>query len=405
MEKLYYQYPYVKEFDAVVLSCEKGRQYYETELDRTAFYPEGGGQPADGGTLSGIPVLDVRERDGRILHMTKQPFTPGEQVHGTIDWEKRFSLTQEHSGEHIVSGLIYRKYGYHNVGYHMGEEIRLDLDGVLTWEELMEIEKAANEIVYSNVPLRIWYPDAEELARMDYRSKKELTGEVRLVEIPGADICACCGTHVEYTGEIGAVKFLSMIHYKGGVRIMMHAGARAMEDYRKKTDANREICELLSAKPYEAARAVRRLLEEEKQKDIRISALTRELFRLKAEALPDHAALLIDFTEGLSPLELRKYCDFLMKQEKGVICAVFSGTGEEEREAYSFCIGSSTLDLRAACKELCARLSGRGGGSAQMVQGTFFAGEAEIRNASGSVLYGLIPDPAPGPAAKEDGLH
>ncbi len=205
MERLYNEDAYIREFDAEVISCTEAGTGYEVLLDRSAFFPEGGGQPADTGTLGNARVLDVQERRGEVVHMTDRALLPGSTVHGAIDWDRRFERMQEHSGEHIVSGLIHRKYGYDNVGFHMGEEIRLDLSGVLTWDELMDIEREANEIVFLDVPLHIWIPGEEELSRTDYRSKKELSGDVRLVEIPGADICACCGTHVKRTGEIGPI--------------------------------------------------------------------------------------------------------------------------------------------------------------------------------------------------------
>jgi alanyl-tRNA synthetase len=380
MEKqLYYDYPYVKEFDARVLSSEKRGKFYETVLDRTAFYPEGGGQPADGGILDGKTVLDVQERDGRIFHRTAEPLTAGSLVHGAIDWEKRFSLTQEHSGEHIVSGLIHRAYGYNNVGYHMGEEIQLDLDGVLTWEQLLEIEHQANEIIWKNVPLHIWYPSPEELRSIDYRSKKELTGTVRLVEIPGADVCACCGTHVERTGEIGLVKFMSMIHYKGGVRIMMLCGRKAVRAFDEKLDSTREICTLLSAKPGESAEAVRRLWEEGKEKDLAIGELTRELFRLKAMAIPGGQKVLVDTESGFSAVEIRKFCDYLMQEKKAEVVCILRKNGEGKNASLGYCIGSLSRNLRDAAGELNRELHGRGGGSPQMIQGSFSADEDKVR--------------------------
>ena len=384
MKRLYFEDAYLREFDAEVVSCIPCGKGFEVTLTRSAFFPEGGGQPADTGVLGGVRVLDVQEKGERVIHLLEQPLEEGTEVHGIIDWDPRFERMQEHSGEHIVSGLIHRKYGYDNVGFHMGEEIRLDLNGPLTWEELMEIEKEANEIVFRNVPLHVWCPDEEELHRTDYRSKKELTGEVRLVEIPGADICACCGTHVRTTGEIGPIKFLSMIHYKGGVRIMMHAGRRAMEDYRRKTDSTRTICDLLSAKPYESAEAVKRFMEQSAEKDLRISSLLRELLELRAEAQPGGQKLLLSFETGMKPVEIRKYCDLLVKKGKGEVCGVFSGSDKEG--VYSYCIGSTIENLQRSIKILNETLNGRGGGSPQMVQGTFTAGEKEIRSGMESLF-------------------
>lgn len=377
MEKLYYQIPYVKEFEAQVLSCSEGKKGYEIVLNRTAFYPEGGGQPSDTGSLGGVRVLEVKERNGEIIHFTDEPLTEGDTVKGIVDWEVRFTNTQQHSGEHIVSGLIHRHFGYDNVGFHMGrEEVTLDLNGSITWEQLMEIEKEANQVVYANLPVRVYYPTPEELKALDYRSKKELTGEVRIVEYPGADICACCGTHVERTGEIGAIKFLSLMNYKGGVRISMLCGEKAMEDYRRKTDQTISISALLSAKPDALTEAVERLKREDAEKDGTIARMWRELMALKAERFPEGENLLLVFEEGLSPVAIRQFCDLLLKEKKGRTAAVFSGS---DADGYSYCVGSTERNVREDGKKLNASLNGRGGGSPQMIQGTFHAPASEIR--------------------------
>lgn len=377
MEKLYYQLPYVKQFEAKVLSCEKGKKGFEVILDRTGFYPEGGGQPSDTGMLGEARVLEVHEKGEEIIHYTDREMQTGQTVAGTIDWEGRFSNMQQHSGEHIVSGLIHGRYGYDNVGFHMGhEEMTIDLNGSLTWTQLMEIEKEANEVVYSNQYIAVTYPTEEELAELDYRSKKELTGQVRIVEIPGSDCCACCGTHVERTGEIGAIKFLSMIHYKGGVRISMICGAKAMEDYDRKTDQAIAISNLLSAKPDRLAEAVERLKNEAAEKDARIGALTRELFTLKAERYEEGQKLLLVFEEGLLPVQVRQFCNLLLEEGKAGTAAVFSPDG---RGGYNYCAGSRAIDMKEAGKTLNAKLNGRGGGSSQMIQGSFAAPEEEIK--------------------------
>ena len=231
MNKLYYDSAYIKEFEAQVLSCQEGKKGWEITLSATAFYPEGGGQPADTGLLGNVRVTDVHEKDGQVVHYTDGPLPVGEMVRGVIDWDRRFQHMQEHSGEHLVSGLIHQRFGYDNVGFHMGtDEVTIDFNGVLEWGDLMAIEEKANGMIWENLEISAVYPEKDELDAMEYRSKKELTGAVRIVSIPGGDVCACCGTHVERTGEIGLVKFLSMIHYKGGVRISLLCGKRAGED-------------------------------------------------------------------------------------------------------------------------------------------------------------------------------
>lgn len=224
-ERLYYQDSHLREFDAQVLACAPGKHGFDVVLDRTAFYPEGGGQPGDTGTLGGVPVTDTHERDGEIVHYCEQPLTPGAHVRGVLNWQRRFDLMQQHSGEHLVSGIIHRRFGYDNVGFHMGAEmITIDLSGLLTPEQLREVEREANEAVCRNLPVEITYPDAETLRTIPYRSKKELTGEVRIVTFPGVDICACCGTHVKATGEIGLIKIFTCEKFHEGVRLEMLCG-------------------------------------------------------------------------------------------------------------------------------------------------------------------------------------
>ena len=264
MNKLYYDSAYIKEFEAQVLSCQEGKKGWEITLSATAFYPEGGGQPADTGLLGNVRVTDVHEKDGQVVHYTDGPLPVGEMVRGVIDWDRRFQHMQEHSGEHLVSGLIHQRFGYDNVGFHMGtDEVTIDFNGVLEWGDLMAIEEKANGMIWENLEISAVYPEKDELDAMEYRSKKELTGAVRIVSIPGGDVCACCGTHVERTGEIGLVKFLSMIHYKGGVRISLLCGKRAVEDYERKRDQVQKISVLLSARPGEISRAVEKLKDEE----------------------------------------------------------------------------------------------------------------------------------------------
>ena len=224
--RLYYQTPYVKSFMCTVERCEaSGKGTWLAVLNQTGFYPEGGGQPSDTGTLNQVPVLSVHEQGEEILHELASPLEPGTLAEGVIDWQKRYDNMQQHTGEHILSGLVHRRYGYDNVGFHMGAgEVTVDFNGIMTAEELDGLEDAANQVVYDNVPVHTLYPSKEELPSIDYRSKKELSGQVRIIEIPGGDVCACCGTHVENTGEVGIIKIRGMIHYKGGVRISMLCG-------------------------------------------------------------------------------------------------------------------------------------------------------------------------------------
>ena len=257
--RLYYEDAYIRRFEAEVISCEPKGKRYEVVLDQTAFFPEGGGQAPDLGVLGGARVLDVQERGDTVVHTCDRPLTPGEAVAGELDWARRFALMQQHSGEHLVSGLVHERYGWSNVGFHMGADcMTIDFSGPIPPEDIPGIERAANEAVWADLPSEVLLPSAAELEQLHYRSKKALTGQVRLVRFPGTDLCACCGTHVARTGEIGLIKILSCIKFREGVRIEMMCGSQALSYLSAIHEQNHEISTLLSAKPLQTAKAVRR---------------------------------------------------------------------------------------------------------------------------------------------------
>ncbi|WP_313182810.1 alanyl-tRNA editing protein [Lacrimispora sp.] len=379
MEKLYYDRPYVKTFEAVVIDCRPGKDcLFEVLLDRTAFYPEGGGQPADMGSLGEAAVLDVRERPEGIVHITDKPLKAGSRVNGIIDWERRFCHMQNHSGEHLLSGIVHKHYGFDNVGFHMGkDELTVDFNGILTMEQIEAVETEVNELIWQDILVLESYPSKEELSRIDYRSKKELTGQVRLIEFPGGDVCACCGTHVITAGEIGILKVTGMIHYKGGVRVTMLCGRMALKDYRKKQKTVSGISVLLSAKPDHLLEAVDRLKEEGQKKDGRIGQLSKELLERKAGDYPELDAPLLVFERDLSPVQLRQFCTMLYEGKKGSVVLACSG----DEGVFQYALGSGREDMRTLSKALNGRLNGRGGGSSLMAQGTFQALQEDIRKA------------------------
>ena len=259
-EKLYYADPFLTEFDARVLACEAVKDGFAVVLDRTAFYPEGGGQPYDTGVLGGAEVLDVHERAGVITHKCASPLPVGAAVHGKIDWARRFDHMQQHSGEHICSGLICARYGCDNVGFHMGaESVTIDFNADIPWEELLEIEAAANRYIYEDHAIDIQLHRGAELDAIDYRSKKPLEGDVRIVTFPGADCCACCGTHVMRSGQVGIVKFLSVQKFREGVRIELLCGGRAYRYLSACWAQDVAVAQALSVKPTASAAAVERL--------------------------------------------------------------------------------------------------------------------------------------------------
>ena len=362
--KLYYEDVYIKEFKAKVLECREGKKGFEIVLDQTAFYPEGGGQPCDLGTLDTVEVLDVQEKDGEIIHYTKEAVEPGKEVTGKIDWDRRFDLMQPHSGEHIVSGLVNEAYGYNNVGFHMGSDvITIDLSGVLNEAQLAEIEAETNRKIWENSPVEITYPSREELDKLDYRSKKELTGQVRLVRFPGSDLCACCGTHVTHTGEIGAVKLLTVENFHEGIRLTMICGKRVIDYLNMINDQNRQVSVQLSAKIGETAAAVARLQDENFRLKGQLSHMFNELCAAESQKWEGAGSVLL-FYDGLEADQVRKMTDAVMQKCSGC-CAVFSANGDG---SYKYAIGELDGDLRQFTREMNEALNGRGGGKPFFVQ-------------------------------------
>lgn len=374
-KRLYDENSYIREFDARVISCGEGKNGYEVVLDETAFFPEGGGQPADQGFLEDVRVTDVRDKKDYVLHICTQPLEPGSLVHGRIDWERRFLHMQQHSGEHIFSGLVHRLHGYDNIGFHMGKDfVTVDFSGLLTEEEIAEAERQANTVVLADERILAEYPSARELETLEYRSKKEIDGAVRIVTVPGADVCACCGTHVKRTGEIGPIKVTSSEHYKSGIRLTLEIGWRALEDYEEKHRNVKAISALLSVKPEETAAAVQKQQELMQELRLQNNGLKQRLFEMMVKEVPEGREKTVIFEDGLNAVEIRKLADML--SERTGLAAVFSGS---DGEGYKYVVCSRQKDAAALGKDLNRELNGRGGGKNPMIQGSVQAGEAEIR--------------------------
>lgn len=377
----------MKEFEARVLSCEaceEGGGFW-TVLDQTCFFPEGGGQYADTGYLGETKVVDARERDGIVYHRTEAPLEPGELVRGRIDWEERFEKMQQHTGEHIVSGLVHSRFGYNNVGFHLGSDYcTMDFDGPISPEELREIEWEANRAVALDLEVIVQYPSKEELGHMEYRSKIEIEGQVRIVSVPGYDVCACCAPHVDRTGEIGLIKLVNRMNYKGGERITMLCGFRALRDYDSKLTAAREIGALLCEKEDQIAGAVRRQKEELEKQKYENGRLIHQLLVFRAKEIPVEGSMTAVFTDdirGDAPRELMN----LLLERGAFICGVFAAAGDG---GWRYVIGSRQADVRPLGKALNSRFEGRGGGKPGMVQGTLTGSEADIRAAAEGFIKG-----------------
>ena len=365
-KKLYYTEGHLFDFTARVLRCEESKGRWEIVLDETAFFPEGGGQAADRGSLGGVKVLDAHEKNGEVVHFCDGPLAEGTSVDGRVDRELRLCRMQNHSGEHIFSGTAHRLYGCENVGFHMGEgDLTIDFDRELSEEEIRTIETQANEAVRADLPVEIAFPSSEELAALEYRSKKELSGEVRIVTIPGVDCCACCAPHVNRTGED-----------RGGVRLILSCGMWALEDYRRKQQSAAEISALLSAKRDEIAPAVQRLLHERDALKEKNALLAMELIQFKAAQQPETEGNICLFEAIPDEIAVRELVNLLMEKSGGLAAVFFPG----ETGGYRYIIGSRSIDLRKASKAINTGIGGRGGGRPEMIQGSVSASEDDIRS-------------------------
>ena len=376
--KLFYEDSHRKEFEARVLFCAACKEDggFWTVLDQTCFFPEGGGQYADTGYLGEVQVLDARERDGVVYHRTEAPLEPGDLVCGRIDWAERFEKMQQHTGEHIVSGLVHSRFGYNNVGFHLGSDYcTMDFDGPITPEELRQIEWEANRAVVSDLEILVQYPSKEELEQMEYRSKIEIEGQVRIVSVPGYDVCACCAPHVKRTGEIGLIKLVNRMNYKGGERITMLCGFRALRDYELKLAGAKEIGALLCEKENQIAGAVKRQKEELEKQKYENGKLVHQILAYRAKEIQIESPVTAVFDGSLAGDAPRELMNLLL--DRGAdICAVFAGT---EEDGYRYVIGSRQADVRPLGKAMNSRFEGRGGGKPGMIQGTLAGGQDEIR--------------------------
>ena len=369
-EELYYKDVHRTEFTAEVLSCtaDKKNGTFLAVLDRTAFFPEQGGQKSDRGTLGEAEVLDAHVKGGIITHVLDRPLEEGSTVTGKVDWARRFDFMQQHTGEHMLSGRVHARFGYDNVGFHLSEtETTLDFSGPIDAEALKELELEVNRAIWADIPVKTGFPEEEVLKNLDYRSKLELTHDVRIVEIPGIDVCACCAPHCDTTAQVGIMKITDVMNYKGGVRLHIACGQRALSDYGRKQDAVDAVSVLLSAKREEIAEAVKKHLEKENRTEGALAETGRKLLEAYAAALPSpeesrHALL---FVESADQNTMRRTMNGLAERYEG-ISGVFCGS---DADGYRFVLGSRNID----CKTLAAELRKAGfkcGGSDIFLQGS-----------------------------------
>ncbi len=373
MEKLYYSDCHLKEFSALVTGCQESPKGFLVTLSATAFYPEGGGQACDLGTLGDARVLDVQEQGEEILHLCDKALEVGSTVTGKIDWDRRFDLMQQHSGEHILSGLVYQKYGYHNVGFHVGaERMEIDFDGTIPQDDLDALEYQANQAVFANLPIHCWYPSQEALPNTFYRTKKALPWPVRLVQIAGIDSCACCGVHVARTGEIGLIKIVSLVKFHQGVRVELCCGGRAVKLMQEIYAQNRQVSQTFSAKMLETGSAARKISEALAGEKLRANTLQSAIFHRLAEDFAGKGNVLL-FQEALEGQQLRDLTDKIASR-----CGGWAAVCSGQEGSYSLCILHKDGDIKALADALKTRLNARGGGKPGSFQGSIPAEKAQI---------------------------
>ena len=377
--RLYDQDAYATKFEAEVLACEevekKEKKVYQVWLDQTLFFPEEGGQSPDMGTIDGIKVLDVQIKDEVITHTLAAPLAVGTMVKGVVDWKHRFYNMQQHSGEHIFSGVVHNRFGYDNVGFHLSDSIvTMDFNGVITAEDIEKIETEVNQAIIENIPVEVSYPTKEELKVLEYRSKIEIEGQVRIVTIPGYDVCACCAPHVRRTGEIGMLKVMNVQSYKGGVRISILCGFRALEAFRQKADIITELMAQFSTNQEALVENVTKLKNTNQTMKNQLASAKQELMEYKVAAIPEDSENAILFESDLETPVVRNVVNGLVEKFAG-ISAVFVG---DDENGYQFIVGSKNKDCRAIAAALREKLSARGGGSDKMIQGSVAASQLQI---------------------------
>ena len=377
--RLYDADAYQTEFEATVLACEevekKDGRVYQVWLDQTLFFPEEGGQSPDMGTIDGVEVLDVQIKNEVITHTLAAPLTVGATVKGVVDWKHRFYNMQQHSGEHIFSGIVHNRFGYDNVGFHLSDSIvTMDFNGVITPEEITEIEEKVNQAIIENIPVEVTYPSKDELEELDYRSKIEIEGQVRIVTILGYDVCACCAPHVRRTGEIGSLKVMNVQSYKGGVRVSILCGFRALDAFRQKADIITELMAEFSTSQDAILDNVKKLKGANQTMKNQLAAAKQELMEYKVSAIPEDSENAILFEADLETPVVRGVVNGLVEKFAG-ISAVFVGNDEN---GYQFIVGSKNKDCRQIAATLREKLSARGGGSDKMIQGSVAATQLQI---------------------------
>ena len=391
MVKLYEKQSYLSECEAVVTDCFTKDGFVYVRLDRTIFFPEEGGQYADLGELvygdnTSVRLLggEVTDKSGKDIIYRVESEVPVGEVKCILNWDLRYERMQNHSGEHVLTGTIHNEFGYDNVGFHLSDDgpVTLDMNGVLTWEEVMEMERKANEVIYNNLPITDSYPTGAELANLSYRSKIEIEGQVRLITIGDKDnpidVCACCAPHVKTTGEIGIIKVISMVNWKGGVRISMLAGRRALRYINDRFDIIRSVTERLTT----SFDNVPDIIDGYKKEIGESKALINKTYVSLAEKICSASGSPFVFFDSDCPMSaMKNILSTLINMTDG-----YAGVFVGEDGSYRYMIGSKDKDSRIVASLLKEKLDARGGGKTDSVQGQVAACKEDIEK----VLAGLL---------------
>ena len=387
---LYDSNAYATEFDATVLNCEKvSENEYHLILDQTLFFPEQGGQSPDKGTINGIQVSDVQINDGVIVHtltvdnegaheaaVSKDSLPkPGDKVHGIIDWTHRFYNMQQHSGEHIFSGIVHSRFGYDNVGFHLSDQtVTMDFNGIMSEQDIYDIEYEVNKAITENIEVQVTFPTREELEKLEYRSKIEIEGQVRIVTVPGYDVCACCAPHVRRTGEIGILKVMGIQNYKGGIRVTILCGFRALMAFREKAAVISELTGFLTTGQDKLVDTVKKLKTTNQSMSSQLAQANQTLLLQKLESIPAEQEDVIMFETGINTKTLRNVINSMMEKHSGY-CGIFVG---DDENGYNYVVGSKNKDCKEIAGKLKDEFSAKGGGNSQMIQGSLVASANDI---------------------------
>ena len=374
--ELYYEDAYTYKFDAMVLSCKEGKGgTFFVILDQTAFFPEQGGQSSDVGVIedengTSIKVTHTSIKDGIITHVTDAPLREGTKVTGRIDWGHRFSNMQQHTGEHIFSGIVHSEFGYDNVGFHLSDsEVTMDYSGPLNADDIKALELKVNRAIWEDIEVQCTFPSKEELDKLEYRSKKELTGDVRIVTIPGYDVCACCAPHVSTTAEIGFLKVVSFQAYKGGVRVSILCGKRALGYIQDEHDILSEISRSLTTSADKVMDSVTKMREENHELKGKLIEAQEKLLEYELQAIDKNLSdVFLVKDSGMDGNLMRKTVNALAA-EHGGYCGVFSGT-DESGYKYIVATGAEGKELKALQDVLKEKFGAKGGGNVAMIQGS-----------------------------------